>query len=293
MYKILVSLFIIMFLAANCFAAIDIKLASGGQLVMGDMQFQETPGAGTVDYTTDANIIVALPMSVDNGTELDLTANNHDFTVGAAGAVPTESDVPSGWTGTSRQFGYNPEPTVDVDSHLENSTLDNAISGLAALTIYAKFKVDDIDASGDAFKALFGQFSASAADRQALLAVREGATPDQFAFRFYIYDSSQTEYLEISTVDTYAQNTWYAAFGVWNGTTMTIYVDAASASSGTALSDTINSETAITAFVGGSGVAAHTLVGNIAECAMWSRALTVDEMTNITNNGMNGNSGSY
>lgn len=278
---------------------IPIAAISGG---IPDAATTTTTIAAT-DYTADANCVGAWFMNNNGGNETDRSSNcggeagscGNDLTQ-TSGTIPTSSDVPSGYGGTSRDFEAG---DTEYLQYIDGSELD--INGNQDMSIVAWIKLESSPTQAD----IVAKYYAAAApdnDRQYQLAYR-GSSEDCLAG--YI-STNGTDYSKA-----YAPTTTQIDDGSWHhvamvfdydagGSHIILYINGEEATNSTNNPKdhtggigNLDAYFAIGAGLSATGAPAPTVYfdGLIDEVAVFNKALSLTDIEAIKTNGISGNKG--
>jgi len=257
--------------------------------VQGQGEESLTPGASSgYNYTDDPNCIGAWRMA-NSGNETDVSGNGVTLTEITAGDIPTSSDVPAGYSGTSRDFEYGDQEVLATDD--ANLTIE----GNQDFSFCAWVKAESAVADGT----IAGQYYTGTNDRQWRLAYRSG---DAAAVGYASSDGST--YSKAVGATNIADDSWHHVCKVFDydagGSTLTLYVDGSEDTNG---SDNPKSHSggiyAGDAWVNIGGMTTTAGVaeanaswdGLIKQAILFNRTLNATEIGNIYSDGMEGVNG--
>ena len=226
-------------------------------------------GEQTISYLSDTNIIATYYM---NGTTTEVNVSNG---AGAtlsetSGTIPTSTDVPSGFTGTSRDFERD-----DSEALTSTDSSYNVNGASAVISVGAWVKNESRDGS---------QFCIT----------RDRA--NQFGFGlnssgniiFNVRDNGGS-YNFYTGSGTVALSTWTHIVGILDGSNWIVYINGVQDNTGTH-NDGIYDGGTVTFGVGGIATL-DSFDGLIYQPFIFDRALTTEEINNIMDYGINGKNG--
>lgn len=228
-----------------------------------------------INYTNDASCVGAWYMNGSSTTETDRSGDGNTLTE-TSGTIPRGTDIPSGYTGYSRDF----EATADTEylDGGDGNSLD--ISGTSNFSAVMWVKRESTGG-----QIIFGKWIESTNQRQYRVRFSSG--------NLFGLDISADGIAEsasgFSTTAITTTGTWYHLAVVYNGTNIKTYLNAS-------LNDTdtvsANFHTGTDTFkIGVSGDLAGYYDGLIDEVAIFTRELTSTEVSNIYTYGISGNKG--
>ena len=243
---------------------------------------QRAAAGGGTDYTADANCMGAWLMngglSAGTDNETDVSGNSATL-VETSGDIPNSATVPAGWAGTSRDF---------TDSETE---------------YLADNEGGSTDIYGSAFSfCVWSNMDTDTADDQMLIA-KWGTTPNK-QFRFYYDDSANNFKFEISSNGTdtdgvcisatgQSLDTYQFWCGVYNGSTMTLYLNSAVDTNGASNPKSYSGDIhngGDDFYIGGIGTL-YSWDGLIDEPILFNDALIGAEILEMYQNGIDGDKG--
>jgi len=232
------------------------------------------------DYTQDANCQGAWYMNNNGGNETDRSVNGETLTQDS-GTIPTSSTVPSGYSGTSRDFERG---DTEALYHADGGSTDISGSNMSAFA-WIKFEADP---SADAY--IMDKYGAPGTNQYTM---RHDSTQNGIEVALSSDGTASTSAFGATNL---ADDTdWHHVGYVYDGSTITIYVDGAVDTNGANNPKTYSSGifNGSNAFVlGNSGLAASDgFDGLIDEAIIFDRALTAQEVAYIYNNGIDGSKG--
>jgi len=275
MKKYILTAFLVLYFVGHVYAGMIIQ--------------QFSSGAGATDYTSDANCMGAWYLN-SSGDETDRSGEGNTLTEQTAGDIPTSVTVPSGFSGTSRDFenGDN-EGLLDEDG----STLD--ISGNQDMSIVAWIKLESTTTGGIVVK-----YTSVGSQRQYQMAYRS----DNDALCGYISSNGTAYSKAIGGTNTVDDTNWHHVAMVFDydvgGSTITLYVDGSEDTNGTdnpkSHTGGINDSTAdvcigCSASSTMSVISTSTFDGLIDEVAIFNRKLSAAEVNEIYTDGIDGDNG--
>ena len=233
-------------------------------------------GAAATDYTAYASCMGAWLMTNNGGNESDVSGEGGTLT--QSGSIPTSSTVPSGYSGTSRDFESGDS---DFLTHADNLSTD--ISGAdQPITLTAWIKLESTGSES----IIIAKGAYTGTDRQ---------------YSLYV-DSSNIIRCNIATTDstssaaigaTAMSTDWAHVACVYNDTDIRIYVNGSLDSNGT---DNPKSYTG--GIYSGDGVfrvgsmgGSRFFDGLIDEPGVWDVALSSTDISSIYTNGIDGSKG--
>jgi hypothetical protein len=245
-------------------------------------------GAGATDYTASADCMGAWYMNVDNDSETDRSGEGGTLTeCGGDTNIPRTTDVPGGYAGYSRDFSSS-----EALYHADNNSTDitELTDGGAGLTIAGWIKVSE--AVLGRYDIMAGKWDSNNGDRQYWLGIK-GSGSDQFKVVGLASADGSAYTEEGGDTSTLNENTWYHIALTMDGTDMTVYVNGSADS--TAASFTTDLYAGDAAFTVGSRWNESWCEGwnkmEIDEVIVMDVALTGTQLTEIYNNGIDGDSG--
>jgi hypothetical protein len=245
----------------------------------------ETP----TDYTNDANCIAAFFMN-SAGDETDQTGNGNTLTEGTAGDIPTSSDVPSGYSGTSRDFDND-----DDEGLYQADGGDLDISGNQDFSLVAWVKAETAALS----MMLIGKYTSTLDNRQYQIGYRT----DSDSMNGYVSADGTNFSKAIGATTTIDDGNWHHVAMVFNydagGSTITIYVDGDEDTNSTnnpkSHTGGIYDGDAIfglgAAYSTAAIIADSTWDGKIDEVGVFDRVLSESEIEEIMATGLDGSNG--
>jgi len=171
-----------------------------------------TPVFAATNYCTNA--IGCWGMDNNNATEQDITANNEDL-LEDGGSVPTSATVPSGYSGTSRDFELDDTEAIAKDdaSGMDIFGADQVISFCAWV------KPETI--TGNHY--IISKFTSSSAQRSYGLFIQYNGGDERF-IGIFSGDGENNSY-SISDDNTVSTGTWYHVCMVSDDTNLVMYID--------------------------------------------------------------------
>ena len=244
---------------------------------------RKNSASGTTDYTSDANCMGAWLMT-SSSDETDVSGEGETLT--ETGDVPTSATVPSGYSGTSRDF-----ESSDTDALYHADAGSSDISGAdQAMSFVAWVKFETADSGTEMY--LMCKWQNQAGYRQ---------------YQVYYYPTNDCIRAVISSngddwsavaegaTDVGGDTDWHHIGVVYNDTDVRIYVDGSLDSNGSdnplTYSDGIYDGQA--SFCVGSNTSGGNLEmdGLMDEVAIFNRALSAAEISEIYTNGIDGTKG--
>jgi hypothetical protein len=248
---------------------------SGSQGATSATQQLATAATLSSDFTRDANIVSWWYLDESSGTRYDGSGNNNltDTNANVASFSTTGASVKEG----AAAADFENLPDVGNDAHL--SIAHGTQTGLditGNLTIMAWFRLE------------------STGDTQDIVA-KDGATGNEgYHLRYngngwvdFILSHDGTNNTTVIGSTTVTAGTWYHATGVYDGSTMKLYINGESDASPVSYNSGIFSNTAPFT-IGCRNGNAQFFDGQIDEVAVFNRPLTADEVKDIYEKGLNG-----
>ena len=229
-------------------------------------------GDAPTDYTAHANCMGAWFMNTSNDSETDRSGEGETLTQ-VDGSMPTSATVPSGYSGTSRDFGG-----AETLQHADGGSTD--ISGTGGLTIAAWVNIDD-----DGDNVIVSKYAATDNNRQYQLLHRD--TEDTVCG--YIGYSTSSYCKECATTTTLDGEYHHIALN-WDGTTLGIYVDGVLEGGGLSCSQTMNNG-GQTFAIGGYSDSSAGLTGDIDEVIIFNVGMGATVINELMNYGIDGTKG--
>jgi hypothetical protein len=231
--------------------------------------------AAPTDFTADANCMGAWFMN-GGATETDRSGNGNDLAQ-TSGTIPTSADVPSGYSGTSRDFESGDTEGLEID---DNTELD--INGAnQAITVACWVKSETADYTATAH--LVGKYNTSD-QRQYRLGI---SSAEKAEFRLSSDGAANSAAVGATNV---ADGAWHHICGVYNDTDIRIYVDGELDADAVEYSGGLHNSTA--QFHIGSYDSSNALYdGLMDEPIVFNRALSADEVADLYANGIDGTKG--
>lgn len=267
--RILILLFIMFFSATQ----IEAGTSFGG--------LSYTASGGT-DYTQDANCVGAWYMNVSNNTETDRSGNSADLSQ-FGGSVPTSSDVPAGYSGTSRDFEAD-----DTEALVMADGGSTDITGASSFTICFWIKMASDTGTVETVLSKYDQGAGARQFRSAFsvtgLKIEVRVSPDGSSTTA---DQSDTDI----TV-----GTWFHYAGVFDNdnNTLTVFINGSQDGDSTAYTSDINDGSArfmIGAQDNGGSSTTFYYDGLVDEAIIFNRVLSPTEISEIYTYGIDGANG--
>lgn len=209
MKKNLFLLFAFAALCVNAAAFMPVHIAGGGGTA-------GSPPENGTDYTAHANCQAAYFM---NGatTETDRSGNGYTLTPSTDDTIPTSTDVPPGYSGTSRDF------EVDDTEHLsinDASCPNIDFSGADNYTACAWIKIETAPSAGS-YRYILGKYGESMYKQWGMrIEESEGSIYPRF-----IKSSDGTISQSAQSYTSLSTGTWYHLCGVYDHVNMEIWVN--------------------------------------------------------------------
>ena len=239
------------------------------------------------DYTIDANCKGAWCMSYDNTTEQDVSSNNEDLTLDTTGggSLHTSTDVPSGFSGTSRLFVQDyTDSTPDFMGNLSHNDGGSTDITGTALSIVAWIKPTALSGS----PAIAGKSDGSS-EKQYLFGY--SVSTQGIYFTIYSFGGAGNDTISSGT-NTVPLNQWSHVAGVYNGTDIRTYVNGVLIGTPVSCTRTLENKTSKfrigTILAAASGEFSLLYEGYMMDVAIFNRALTAVEVSDIFINGLGG-----
>ena len=234
---------------------------------------------GNTDYTADANCQGAWFLN-GAATETDRSGSLETLTE-TSGTIPTSTDVPSGYSGTSRAFAAaDTEYLVGAADGSANITgADQHIS------VVAWVKPASILNGG--VQGVVGKWDRGSGHTQYIIDLWGSA-----ANTYQVEAKVGTKTL-VSTTTNYAVGSWKHVALVYNDTDLRVYIDG-ELNRTSAYTSGMTSGTTAAFAIGASfndGAQNRQFDGLIDEVAIFDRALSAEEIGEIYNNGIDGTRG--
>lgn len=280
------KLFLVLFLIFLCAYEANAMTTISGRPAPG--------GVGNTNYCNDASAQLCLYMNGDGTDETDRTANGYTMT-DTANSPATSTDVPSGYSGTSRRFVASSYEGFTCD---EGNCPDLDINGASAqITVLAWVKLDTVPASGGYF-GVIQKYGTSGDNRQWQMTVM-GTGSNQWKIMSVLSKDSTsgaaTADILYSDTTTLVASTWYHIGFVYNGSNVTFYLNGVSDSASPfAKSDGIfNGDKPLRIGHQSNSTEApcNYFNGYMDEVIVLNRGLSASEVLDIYNNGITGNKG--
>ena len=225
------------------------------------------------DYTQDTGIVSWWYLDESSGTRYDGSGSNNlsDTNTNVTSFSTTGASVKEGAAAADFENSASEDAHLSI-AHGPQTGLD--ITG--NLTLVAWFRLE------------------STAETQDIVA-KDGATGNEgYHLRYnnngwvdFILSDDGTNNTVVSGSITVSAGTWYHAVGVYDGSTMKLYINGASDATPVSYSSGIHNNTAPFT-IGCRNGNAQFFDGQIDEVAVFNRALTADEVTSIYEKGLNG-----
>jgi hypothetical protein len=241
-------------------------------------------GTTATDFTQDANCVGAWYMN-SGGSEIDRSGNSATLTESSGDDIPTSTDVPSGYSGNSRDFESGDADVIEMN---DGGSTD--VSGAnQAFSFACWVKAETV---GTQSWYVLSKYDTGADQRQYALYIN--STP---AFQFNIsYDGDNRGNCVGGT--TISAGTWYHVACVYDDTDMRLYVNGSldSNSSDNPLTFSSGIFDGTSKFALGGRYSSGAITGNydglIDEVIMFDRALSATEIEEIYTDGIDGTKGS-
>lgn len=231
---------------------------------------------GAYNFVNDDACVGAWAMANDETTEQDMSDNNEDLSQN--GTIPTASDVPSGYSGTSRVFDRTADPH-DFLYHADGGSTDIATSASGTISIVAWVKTASISYD----QMIVAKGTPAGTDGSYFLRYDESGDYVEFG----ITPNATPTWTVAQADSVLPASTWTHIAAVSNDTDMRIYIN------GVLDNDSITSYTS--GIYNNSGVfrvgslgGSNHYNGSLKDVAVFSRALTADEVASIYNFGLKG-----
>jgi hypothetical protein len=246
-----------------------------------DSMYTDVPASGGTDFTQDANCMGAWYMN-GSTTETDRSDSGEDLTQ-YSGTIPTSADVPTGYSGTSRDFELG--DSEDLQMGTDGTDLD--INGAdQAITVACWIKSETTDYTQSVH--VVGKYYATNGGRQYRLGITTGEVVE---FRL---SSDGTASVAAVGVTNVCDGAWHHIAGVYNDTDIRLYVDGVLDSNGTNNPITYSSgiyNSAAYFYIGSQEYALNFFDGLIDETIVLNRELSASEVSELYTNGISGNKG--
>lgn len=240
------------------------------------------PGIGSggepsaIDYTQDANCVAAYFMNNSNTDETDDSGNGVTLTQSGTPSIPTSTDVPAGYSGTSRWFGPS-DDRLDASS----STL-NLTSGALTFACWCSF---DTELAED--QMLIYKYDTTGDQRQ--YQFKHDVAEDRIEFILSVNGTGFERAFSTSAFADYGTG-WHHFAAVYNGTDTRIYIDGLLDGTPVALTGNVFGSTAPVG-MGATGTGGSPLDGKLDEFIIFDRALSITEINNLIDDGVSGDNG--
>ena len=237
--------------------------------------------AGGVNFITDANCMGAWKMTANGGNETDLSGEGGTL-VETDGTIPTSTDMPTGYSGTSRDFEIG-----DTEYLAHADSLSTDISGAnQPISIVCWIKAETVTGVN---QSVVAKYNISGDQRQYRVLIR-GSTDE---IRFVLSSDGDVTGTCIGAT-AIVPGTWFHVACVYNDTDSRIYIDGVLDSNGVdnpkTYSDGLHDGTP--KFSIGVSFSSGSQSGNydglITEVAIFDRELTAAEVLAIFNDGIDG-----
>ena len=247
-----------------------------------------TPAAasGPTNYTQDANCMGAWYMNSAD-TETDRSGNGNTLTESASDDMPTSATVPSGYSGTSRDFEVSDGDWLEI---ADGTELD--INGAnAEITVAAWVRLEYVSGSSGSYGIVCKTFADGNNHQYYMLA--DGQAENEWALVAGL--SGDGAAVTVATGDTtdLSNSTWYHVAFTCDDIVIKLYVngvsDLASPASHTAGIADKTAKFAIGAFV--SGYSYTIFDGLVDEPIVFDRALSASEILELYQTGIDGTKG--
>lgn len=233
--------------------------------------------SGSYDYTQDDNCMGAWPMLSNGGNEADISGENATL-VETGGTISTSSDVPVGYTGTSRDIELG-----DTEYFTQADGLSTDISGPAfsfGLWLKAESAVADMY--------ILEKWNLAGDQRQFKLRTDFS---DSGVFKFFLSSDGADNTQCIGTTDI-TTGSWFHVMLVYNNVNITGYVNGAVDSNGADNPKTYSGGIAnkSAAFTIGADATVGELYfdGLFKDVIIFDRAISAGEVLQMYNNGIKG-----
>ena len=234
--------------------------------------------AAPTDYTADANCMGAWGMT-GSTTETDLSGEGNTMT-NTSGTIPTSADVPSGYSGTSRDFEV--ADTEDLEGDVTSGTSLHITT--TSLSVVAWIKSETTDYATTVHVA--GIYDAGNNNRMYRLGV---SSAEKAGFYVSVDGTANTAVVSTTTV---ADGAWHHIAGVFDNANDLIYIYVDGSANGTPVAHVGNISSQTEEFsIGGFNTASSLFDGLIDEVAVFNRVLTPTEIADIYTNGITGATG--
>ena len=228
------------------------------------------------DYSDDAAVKGAWLMTVDSDDETDISANGETLTE-TSGTIPTSVDVPTGYSGTSRDMELTDS---EYFSHVDGGSTD--ISGSnQAISMCIWVKPESLAAG--AF--VMSKYN-SASQRSFLLRLADDGGGYRAKFDM---DANGTgvDATGLSAEGVFTAGTWTHVCAVYNDTDIRMYINGALSGTEVAYTSGLHNSTAPFR-IGTSGNDASFFDGLVTEAIIFNDALTPTEVEEIYDCGIQG-----
>jgi hypothetical protein len=248
-------------------------------------QVRRVVGQSHTDFTKDAACVGAWLM---NGPDKEQDISGHGATLSRVGTGLNpylQAAFASGFGGLSKYFSTS---AVSALSSPDGSSLD--IGGpTAKISIVCRIKPDSVAANNDA--TIFAKYETTTNQRQYCLFIHAGSTANQYQLSTYISGSGTSATTIASTVTNYATGADHCVAFTSDNAHLNLYVDGSVAATPVTYSAGIYSGTATTYFGRRNSGTTNSFSGSMDDCAVFSRALTLAEVSSICSYGVNGRKG--
>ena len=227
-------------------------------------------------------------MNNNGGNETDRSGEGGTLT--HSSAPPTSATVPSGYSGTSRDFELS-DPDYLYHADADSTDIEGADQ---SITVAAWIRPE----------------SATSADYHAVIAKYEGGTNDYRQYMLAIYGTASNEYqvegkvssggtagtttTATSTTTNYATGSWHHIAMVYNDTDVRVYVDGSLHCTPAAHTAGIYASANTPFYIGAlewNEAADDHFDGLIDEPIVFDRALSASEIADLYNDGISKNNG--
>ena len=215
-------------------------------------------------------------MNSDGGAETDRSGENGTLTQ-ESGTIPTSATVPSGYSGTSRDFV--PADTEYLNDENGGSTDINGAD--QDMSLCGWFKTDDNDND----QVIVGKYNDSGGNNKQYLIKYKGGGTDDLEFRLSADGSNHTTAVGPSTI---TDTNWHHFCAVYDDENATLYIDK---SAGTPVSHTTGIFNGTAPFRIGQYQNENYFDGLIDEIIIFDKALSAAEVADLYNDGISGDTG--
>jgi hypothetical protein len=246
-------------------------------IVGGGVATGEAPAP--TNYITGAYNCLAAYFMTGTTTETDQKGNGNTLNQ-TSGTIPTDADVPSGYSGTSRLFAAG--DTEDLESDTTSGS-ELHLDGDTPLTVTAWIKTSTDYA---ATVHIAGIYDTSGNQRSYRLGITSGEVA-----AFFISDDG-TNYCGITGGTNVSSGSWVHIAGVFDAANDLMYLYVNGSSDATAVACTREIGTQSEEFsIGGFSAGSALMNGYIDEVGVFNYAMSSTQINDIKTNGLDGSKG--